>query len=458
LRLFSKPLPNVLTPLQASFDFNDTVAFYGNDLGLDFGFYFDGFRAPKPCVNSGLLLAYYSVEERTFFMKQNRLKSFLAPTLLATSFILNACGPQAFVPNTTTSSQSAAGGMNVPPKIDIVLGMSSNGTMRNIYPGVQNEIPKFLKNLQNSGWDYRFVSLPLSQYHPTANLSISGAVSVSNYDASYPIGTWLAPFPGALHDTSPSIVPYLFANVFNVSELSPSDPIDNHESGFRNQLDFLGRADVQSDFLRPDAMLAVMTISNADDRSDWAWGQTGTAQQGTPTVDSSTYAAMFRAVKGGSGAALKYFSVVAAPATTCRGYGMWSGLRYQDMANRLNGTSVDICNTSVGDSLTAIQNNLTTYRLTFRKKYLVIGSEPNIGTITVTRYSNGQKSVIPQDPTNGWTYDGAVPQGGTYTIDSPIPMDKVTSGYLIELHGTAELTNSDTADVNYQNAGTVSSH
>ena len=407
---------------------------------------------------TGLLLAYLYLEERTFFMKQNRLKSFLALALVTTSFALNGCGPQAFVPSTTTASQNAAGGMNIPPKIDIVLGMSSNGTMRNIYPGVTTEIPKFLTNLQNSGWDYRFVSIPLSEYHPTSNLSITNAVSVSNYDSNYPVGTWLAPYPGALHDTSPAILSTLFSSIFNVSEILPSDPIDNHESGFRNQLNFLTRSDVQSNFLRPDAMLAVITVSNADDRSDWQWGTPGTAQLGNPTIDSSTYAADFRAIKGGAAAAIKYFSVVTHLATNCRGYGTWSGQRYEDMAMRLGGQSVDICNTSVADSLSVIQNNLTIYRLSFRKKYLVIGTEPNIGTITVTKYSGGKSSTIPQDPTNGWTYVGAVPAGGVYTIDSPIPMDQVTNGYLIELHGTAKLTGGDTADVNYQNAGTVTSH
>jgi hypothetical protein len=395
-------------------------------------------------------------------MKQNRLKSFLAPgtlaALLATSFALTACGPQAFVPSTTSSAQTAAGGMNVPPKVDIVLGMSSNGTMRNIIPGVTSEIPKFLTNLQNSGWDYRFVSIPLSQYHPTSNLSVQNAVSVSNYDTNYPVGTWLAPYPGALYNTSPGIISSLFASVFNVSQLSPNDPIDNHESGFRNQLDFLNRSDVRSDFLRPDAMLAVITMSNADDRSDWQWGAVGSAQLGTPTIDNNTYASAFRAVKAGAASAVKYFSVVTHLATTCRTYGTWSGIRYEQMATLLGGQSVDICNNSVADSLSIVQNSLTTYRLTFRKKFLVIGTEPNIGSIVVTKYSGGSSHVVPQDPTNGWTYYGATPASGMYTIDSPIPMDSVNTGYLVELHGTAKLTGTETADVNYQNAGTVSSH
>jgi hypothetical protein len=197
-------------------------------------------------------------------MKQKRLSLMFGSAFFATTIFMSACGPQAFVPNTTSAAQTAAGSMNIPPKVDIVMGMSSNGTMRNIYPGVNSEVPAFLTNLQNSGWDYRFVSIPLSQYHPTdeADLSISNAVSVSDYDANYPIGTWMAPYPGASHATSPAILPSLFATVFNISQLDPTDPVDDHETGFDNQINFLNRADVQANFLRPDAMLAVITVSN----------------------------------------------------------------------------------------------------------------------------------------------------------------------------------------------------
>jgi hypothetical protein len=399
-------------------------------------------------------------------MKQNRLNSFLTQACIAASLALTACGPQAFVPNTASSSQSAAGGMNIPPKIDIVLGMSSNGTMRNIYPGITSELPAFLTNLQNSGWDYRFVSIPLSQYQPTdaADFPIAGTVSVSDYDANYPIGTWLAPYPGATHASSPAILSSLMANMFFVTPLDYSDTNDDHETGFDNQLNFLERQDVQSGILRPDAMLAVITMSNADDRSDWNWNAgTGAVKLGVGTVPLTTYASEFLALKAGGSAAVKYFSVVAAPSTTCGNSdgGDWTGTRYSQMAAMLSGQSVDICTVSVANSLTAIQNNLQQYRLSFEKKYLVIGTEPNVATMTITKYAGGNAgsaSTIPQDPTNGWTYIGPVPSTGIYTIDSPIAMDEVTTGYYIELHGSAKLEGLDTASVNYVNAGSVSSH
>jgi hypothetical protein len=170
-----------------------------------------------------------------------------------------------------------------------------------------------------------------------------------------------------------------------------------------------------------------------------------------------TYQSEFLATKGGIAAQVKYFSVVAHLTTSCEGYGDWSGIRYEQMASMLNGTSVDICSNTVAQSLTAIQNNLTTYQLSFEKKYLIIGSDPNVSTITVTKISGGNSTTIPQDPNNGWSYYGPVPSTGLYTIDSPVNMDQVTTGYAIQLNGSAKLEGSDTANVAYQNAGTVTS-
>ena len=402
-------------------------------------------------------------------MKQIKFNYTSGIAFLPLYFIFIACGPQAFVPNSTASSQVAPGGMNLPPKVDIVLGMSSNGTMRNIAPGTNSEIPAFLKTLQKSGWDYRFVSIPLSEYHPTDSadkLSLQRAISVSQYDANNPVDTWLPPFPGATREASPAILFDFLAPSFNVSQILPSDPIDNHESGFHNQISFLNRDDVKNNFLRPDALLAVITLSNADDHSDWQWGAKDSIDQGHETISENTYRDQFLAIKGNQTSLVKYYSLVADSKIDCRGLTSWSGIRYRDMASLLNGQTVDICSNTVADSLAAISANLEIYRLNFIKKYLVVGTEPNVGTISVTKFNAASNtlpttysaSVLSQNANDGWTYAGPVPKDGVNTVVSPVPMNKVTSGYLIELHGSAMLKGLDTADITYQNAGSVSSH
>ena len=388
------------------------------------------------------------------------MKQYLLMTgLLA----LTACGPQAFVPSSSSSLQTPAGGINVPPKVDIVFGMSSNGTMRNIAPSITSEIPAFLQKLEKSGWDYRFISVSLSEYHPTTNMAVNGAVSVSKYDANYPVGTWLSPFPGADHNTAPRIASNLFASAFNVTQLQPTDPNDGHETGIRNQLDFVYRPDMKTDFLRPDALLAVISLSNNDDRSDWTYGADQTTDPGHGNVPLSDYANLFRNVKGtGVASLVRYYPLVAHLNVNCRSGTSRSGLRYEQMSDILGGAKSDICNVSISSSLDTVQANLDTVKLSYRKRYLVIGNPPNEPTIKVTKYLNGdagQAQVLANDSNNGWTYAGAI-TAPTYLIDAPIPMNLVNpgDGYLIELHGSAKLIGNDTADVTFQNAGTVSSH
>ena len=206
--------------------------------------------------------------ERTI-MKQKLLNRII----LISTLTLGACGPQAYVPETVVSNQSAAGDMSLPPKVDIVLGLSNGGTMQNIYPGLQPEIAAFATNLQNKGWDYRFVTLSLSEYSPGSNANITNAVAASHYHSNYGISDWLPSFPGAVFsDPQFLLSPSLFTPTLSIPSLDYTYN-NGRETGLKNQAAFINRSDVHNSnasisLLRPDAMLAVMTISNGKDTSD----------------------------------------------------------------------------------------------------------------------------------------------------------------------------------------------
>jgi hypothetical protein len=399
--------------------------------------------------------------------KSNRLSAWTSPFVFGLlSLGLNACGPQAFVPSGMAYRQTAAGSVNIPPKVDIVLGVSMNGTMQNIAPGIQSEIPGFLTGLENSGWDYRFVSIPLGEQTPVdpAQFPIQGRVSVSRYDNNTPEANWLSPYPGASYsDPKLGIAPNLIAPWFTVPTVNPQ-MMNGRETGVQNQVNFLSRADVQpssgknpnANFLRRDALLAVITLSNGDDRSGGNWVydpyyNRTVWQSGGSAVDLAYRNAFIEAKQ--SSALVRYYAVVAHQRTSCRGYGTWSGIRYESFAGQLGGISLDICDNPVKAALQSVANHLQTVRLAFRKKYLVMGTEPNPATIKVVKFTNGEAAkpeVIPQSPTNGWTYVGY--RTNQNTIDAPLEMEPAT-GYMVELHGTAKLSGSDTADITYQNAG-----
>ena len=376
-------------------------------------------------------------------MKQKLLNRIVLISTLGMT-ALSACGPQAFVPTTVISNQSAAGDMSLPPKVDIVLGLSNGGTMQNIYPGLQPEIAAFATSLQNKGWDYRFVTLSLSENSPGSSANIGNAVAASLYHTNYPVAQWLQPFPGALY-TDPSLLmsPALFNPVLSIPSLDYTYN-NGKESGLKNQADFLNRSDVQTSLLRPDAMLAVMTITNGRDTSDgWYMAWNGL----TPNpINVDNYVNQIKAVRADA----KYYAIVAHNTTNCRVGGAWSGIDYERAASKTGGISQDICTTPIPTALEAVAQHLQTQKLNFVKRFLVIATEPNPSTIKV--YKNG--ALLASDPTNGWTYVGMTTQ---FTIDSPVPMNQVT-GYMIELHGTAKLHGADTGRVEYMNAGATSSH
>ena len=403
-------------------------------------------------------------------MKNLTFNSVLS--IASLGFTLMACGPQAYVPSAVSSKQQAPGGMNIPPKVDIVMGISSAGTMKNIFPNLTSEIPTFAKNLEASGWDYRFITVPLSEYadmvklHTTISNTYNAPVSTSHFDSNYaPLGLWLAPFPGAnSNDPSLGISANLFSQIFVFPDVGSiqSAANDAHETGFQNQLTYLNRADVKTQLLRKDAMLAMITLSNGEDRSGGNWNTTSwngqTWTQTDPYFDSNFATSMVN-LKG-SAALVKYYALVAHQTNTCRGYGSWSGVRYENMAGTLGGISVDICKNPISAALDAVSANLQITRLSFVKTSLVIGTKPNPNTIVVTKYLNGdanQAVVLKQDGSNGWSFDANAGVQTVYTITQPVNMDQQT-GYIIHLNGSAQLTGNDTATVDFLNEGAVAAH
>jgi hypothetical protein len=111
-----------------------------------------------------------------------------------------------------------------------------------------------------------------------------------------------------------------------------------------------------------------------------------------------------------------------------------------------------------------LTHQLAVQRLNYNLLYLFVSQEPNLSTVTVTKYKNGdrnQASIIPQDSKNGWSYAGNVTNVSTiYFLDpatgQPVYMN-TASGYALKLNGNAVLTGADTAQVNYKPVGATTS-
>ena len=419
-------------------------------------------------------------------MKNFKLNPFLGLSALALT--LSACGPQAYVPGTVQSNQNAAGSMYIPPKVDIILGVSQDGTMSNIYPAIQQGIYNLTTTLKAKNWDYRFVAISLSEYQANDNLNLNSKVSTSYYDGVYNnFGSWIPPFPGA-SPTNPftTLLLSLFAQQFTFPNLDTVPSHNNaHEWGFKNQLTFIQQSNVQQNFMRPDAQLAFITISTGDDHStntlsdvtctDYSaitdpYGIWRKRTDGTNCLSDADYypnTSKVGTFKGQVGLVkspglVKYYSVIAMPsnnATTCGGNAIRRGYYYQQAATDLGGKTIDLCSTGIDTAMAQIGADLNTNQAIYRKHYLVLSTQPTLSSIVVKKVSGGVAQTVPQDSTNGWTYHG---------YDTVVPVDQFKlqndpnwypyngaseTGYIIELHGSAILTGDDTATVQYMNSG-----
>ncbi|MBU6376562.1 MAG: hypothetical protein KGQ59_11240, partial [Bdellovibrionales bacterium] len=136
------------------------------------------------------------------------LKAVLIPVF---ALSLGACGKQSFETISTASVSEAPGYFTLAPKVDILLAQDNTGSMKEIYPQIGSEVPKFLNNLANSGWDYHFAAIPLTPHRSGA---LFNQIVASKHDRNWGESQWIQPYPGAAFgDLDPS---QILANFFKI--------------------------------------------------------------------------------------------------------------------------------------------------------------------------------------------------------------------------------------------------
>jgi len=405
---------------------------------------------------------------------QKLSSAFLGLTAVATvviSILGSGCGKQEFLAMDSVEQTLAPGYFTVPPKVDILLSIDNTGSMAgSLYNTVKTSLPQFLNTLNSKSWDYHVAAIPL-----VTNRAVS-SVSASRYDSNY--GTeWLPPYPGAQPDAPGMIVPSYFlplSQFLNSGFIPvPSNITNGSEPGLKTTYEALTTRLPQTGFLRQDALLVVLLLSSGEDTSDviicrsastgWrpyenrvnsnliACNVNGTEvpipTAGTYASSLSDYENRFKSLKPNP-AQVKVFAAVntTRPAEDPR-----YPNRYRTIATNTNGAVYDI--SSVGQVLDALSQNLQVQKLSMRTRYLFVSAEPDLSTVQVNKFSGSSIIPIPNDPVNGWTYAGWV--DNVYAIDSPMNMN-LSSGFAIELHGTARLLGDESARVDFKPAGSRS--
>lgn len=372
--------------------------------------------------------------------------------------LLTGCGnKQAFKSGSVLEAQAPGGDFEIPAKADILLAEDDTGSMFEAFETIETQIPSFLTKLESSGWDYHFATIPLTHSREISQ------VLASKYDGNWG-SEWKPPYPGAVIDSpGMQVLPWAFkapdtySDFIQISDISNTD--NQKELGFQTIKDVLYSPSTrESGFLRPDAMLVVLVMSNGNDSSGVRFCRRSDGWEG-PCYgsDSASFQGWkddFLKIRSNNWSRdIKFFSAVSSnPQNNCLGARAFAGERYKRMAQELTGASIDICNQPIESVLETMGNHLESIRIGFRISRLIIEAEPDTNTIEVIKYIGGDTSKpvkIPGDPVNGWTYEG---YKTVYTIDWPVEMNQAT-GYVIELHGSAKLSGKDTSEVNFKPLG-----
>lgn len=373
-------------------------------------------------------------------MKLFKVAPVLMLTVLSLS-LLSACGKAKFQPlQKQEQSVVAVAGQYTKIKVDIVIFQDNSDSMTNSLQYIKPQLVKFLNDL-DSRWDYHFTVLPLlyrgymqnkfTAAPDCATAGVANCLSASQFQQASGDYGWIN------------------SNVRNGSN-------DFGLEYMRQNLTDAGMS--SSGFLRPDAALASIVVSDGNDISTVSYtqnagGQTVIDQQATQ-AGLSTYVNFLKNLK--PAAIMSKFYAVVVPGSAndlrnCYGSQVFAGSSYSFVANALglqNGLAFDVCS---GSALTGVLNHVGTQLTALIEAYqfnlVALTEKPDPATIKV--FKNG--AAIPQSNVNGWSYD-PIANANPQTLPTsflPAPSN-IRTGYMIKLNGTAIYKGTDKIDVKYK--------
>lgn len=280
------------------------------------------------------------------------------------ALLLIACGKQEFaVPDQSLEFASAVTYNN---KVDVVLMVDNSSSMTQYQNKFSDQVPAMVASLDRLGMDYNFVVV-------TSDMRSGGS------------GGMFVGSPKVLTKNNPNLVSLLKSRVL---QGQAGSDLERGLQSIQQVLSPSYLAGEGAGFLRSDALLAVIALSNEDDYSS---SSVSSLKQFFDTLKPK--------FKGTTQAWIVNFIGVPNLASSCStvlgGEYKEPGLRWIDLANYSGGTIQPICDSSLATAVDNVKKRiveiLTDYHLERR---------PKIETIVV--HKNGQ--VVPRSSTDGWEY------------------------------------------------------
>lgn len=371
-------------------------------------------------------------------------------SLMALALVMTGCSKRRF--DRQEFTEQAKADLYTKAKVDIVFFQdTSSGTIRAL-PKFTAQFNAFVQGLSEK-IDFRIVVLPLQ-----GTDSIEGRTIISNECTGIN--------GNCLNISEANTFVNAAANTWYGIDAS----FGSDDQGFANiQANLTNNMASGTNFLRRDALLAVVVFSNGNDTTDVAYtvrdpaeGLKVVDQNATQTINSESDFVDFLLGQGSYtnilkiGPGLTQFISVVSPARYpfggCHGDQAFAGWRYSNVSNsqytvgnaNFNlGTNYNICDNGLENALGQIRTKVEEQIKAFVFDFVVLTDEPVEESIKV--FKNGQE--VPKGGANGWSYEGY--KADTPTASFPQPAQHRT-GYFIRMNGSSAYSGDDVIDVKYQ--------
>lgn len=291
----------------------------------------------------------------------------LSVALVASTALTAGCNKQKYsLPSETQTFEQSVQYNN---KVDVLLMVDNSSSMDTYQNKLADQVPGMLAALNGLGMDYQIVVV-------TTDMRSGG-------NGGHFVGS-----PKILTAGTPNLASVLTSRVRQGNDGSTLE---------RGLQSIESALDSETGFLRGDAMLAVIALSNEDDYS------AGTATYYKDYFDKLK--PQFMGFNGATQAWLVNFIGVPNLQSSCStaldGTYKEPGLKWIDLANASGGLIQPICDTSLAQAVDNIRQRIVQVLTDFH-----IGRKPKVETIVVK--INGQ--IVPQSTTDGWEYiaDGEI--------------------------------------------------
>jgi hypothetical protein len=315
-----------------------------------------------------------------------------------------ACGPGAADLSIMPVGQSTYQGSVANNKVDVLWVIDNSGSMYTKQEKLGAGFSSFVQVFTNKNFDFRiavttsdtratpagqageFQSLPYPYQHPTDGTRSNPVNYVGANGPSVKIIT----------NSTTNLADHFISNV-RVGDTGDANA--KILDAITLALDSNALAGVNTGFLRADAHLAVIMVSDADDGdSNFGLGSTASitnVQNTLQTLKPDRFDVITRKYK-------KNFTVSAVvvnnPADTNCVVPFEEGVEFKQLSTATNGSIANICDNNFATGLNQISQ-----RIAEAITEIPLAQAPDTSTIKI--YFNS--ALVPQDATNGWTYESS---------------------------------------------------